>query len=101
MRRLAPLPVALLLLLAGPAAAQPRCPPGQLPVVLSQGRGTPMAEPGVIVRHRCMTSRQIRRLRPGYGCQRPDRRGVVRCTALVPQSPHDGPPPSAPRGAER
>lgn len=77
-----------LLLVTAPAAAQNACPPGQSRVLLHVGPGTEMAAPGYRTSARCMTRRQIARLRPGYGCLRPDRRGVVHCTALVPQSPH-------------
>ena len=80
--------LALLTLCLGPrlAIAQPpRCPPGQTPVELREGPGTPMVPYRVRVTPRCLTPRQLARLRGPYSCHRADRRGVVTCVALVPQ----------------
>ena len=80
--------LALLTLCLGPrlAIAQPpRCPPGQTAVELREGPGTPMVPYRVRVTPRCLTPRQLARLRGPYSCHRADRRGVVSCVALVPQ----------------
>ena len=66
-------------------AQPPRCPPGRTPVELQEGPGTPMVPDRVRVTRRCLTPRQIARLRGPHSCHRADRRGVVTCVALVPQ----------------
>ncbi len=102
MRRLPPLLlVAATLALPLGSAAQPRrhfnCPPGQTPVFLQQGPGTPMVPYVVRTSQRCMTPRQLSALRGGaWGCHRNGR--AVVCRAIVPQSP---PRPTPSGGGDR